>query len=176
VRGPYSTIRALRPLLRASGDAVVANVSSISGFTASGSNVAYCAAKAALDNISMSLGRALGPEIRVLSVSPGAVATDFVHGRDRAALESGAKSTPLKRVVEPDDVAAAVLKAAIFSRRHGVGYRSQDDKDQVKVGGVLRAVGRSMHAPAMDARCERGARRQAQRGLRQGQVPPLCSP
>ena len=58
VRGPYSAIRALRPLLRASGDAVVVNVSSISGFTASGSNVACCAAKAALDNISMSLGRA----------------------------------------------------------------------------------------------------------------------
>ena len=52
---------------------------------------------------------ALGPEIRVLSVSPGAVATDFVQGRDRAALGSGAKSTPLKRVVEPGDVAAAVL-------------------------------------------------------------------
>ena len=109
VRGPYSAIRALRPLLRASGDAVIVNVSSISGFTASGSNVAYCASKAALDNISMSLGRALGPEIRVLSVSPGAVATDFVPGRDRGTLEAGAKSTPLKRVVEPDDVASAVL-------------------------------------------------------------------
>ena len=38
-----------------------------------------------------------------------AVATDFAQGRDRAALETGAKSTPPKRVVEPDDVAAAVL-------------------------------------------------------------------
>lgn len=112
VRGPYTAIRALRPLLRASGDALVVNVSSISGFTASGSNVAYCASKAALDNISMSLGRALGPEIRVLSVSPGAVATDFVPGRDRSALEAGARATPLKRVVEPDDVAAAILACA----------------------------------------------------------------
>lgn len=112
VRGPYTAIRALRPLLRASGDALVVNVSSISGFTASGSNVAYCASKAALDNMSMSLGRALGPEIRVLNVSPGAVATDFVPGRDRAALEAGARSTPLKRVVEPDDVAAAILACA----------------------------------------------------------------
>lgn len=112
VRGPYSAIRALRPLLRASGDAVIVNVSSISGFTASGSNVAYCASKAALDNISMSLARALGPEIRVLSVSPGAVATDFVPGRDRTALEAGARSTPLKRVIEADDVAAAILACA----------------------------------------------------------------
>lgn len=109
IRGPYSAIRALRTQLRASGDAVVINVSSISGSTASGSNVAYCASKAALDNIGMSLGRALGPEIRVLSVSPGAVATDFVPGRDRTALEVGAKSTPLRRVIEPDDVAAAIV-------------------------------------------------------------------
>jgi len=116
VRGPYTAIRALHPLLRASGDGLVINVSSISGFTASGSNVAYCASKAALDNISMSLGRALGPEIRVLSVSPGAVATDFVPGRDRAALETGARSTPLRRVVEPDDVATAILACATHLR------------------------------------------------------------
>jgi len=43
-----------------------------------------------------------------------AVATDFVQGRDRAALEAGAKSTPLQRVIEPDDVAAAVLACVIL--------------------------------------------------------------
>jgi 3-oxoacyl-[acyl-carrier protein] reductase len=36
------------------------------------------------------------------------VATDFVVGRDRAALEKIAQGTPLKRVVEPEDVAKAV--------------------------------------------------------------------
>jgi len=122
VRGPYSAIRALLPVLRASGDAVVVNVSSISGFTASGSNVAYCASKAALDNMTASLARALGPDVRLLTVSPGAVATEFVPGRDRAALEAGAKATPLKRVIEPDDVASAIfaciahLKASTGSR------------------------------------------------------------
>lgn len=114
VRGPYSAIRALLPLLKKSGDAVVVNVSSISGFTASGSNVAYCASKAALDNMTASLARALGPEVRFLSVSPGAVATDFVPGRDRAALEAGAKSTPLKRVIEPDDVASAIFACVTY--------------------------------------------------------------
>lgn len=122
VRGPYSSIRAFLPLLRASGDACVVNVSSISGFTASGSNVAYCAAKAALDNMSMSLARALGPEVRVLAVSPGAVATDFVPGRDRARLETDAQSTPLKRVVEPDDVADAIL-ACVTHLRVSTGTR-----------------------------------------------------
>ena len=116
VRGPYSAIRALHSLLVASGDAVVVNVSSISGFTASGSNVAYCAAKAALDNLCMSLGRALGPDVRILNVSPGAVATDFVPGRDRTMLEAAAKSTPLRRVIEPEDVAAAVLACVTHLR------------------------------------------------------------
>ena len=109
VRGPFATIRAFAPLLRQSGDGVIVNVSSVSAFTGSGSNIAYCASKAALDTMTMSLARALGPQIRVVSVAPGAVATDFVAGRDRAQLEKAAQSTPLKRVIEPEDVASAIL-------------------------------------------------------------------
>lgn len=109
VQGPFATIRAFAPMLKASGDGVIVNISSISAFTGSGSNVGYCASKAALDTMTLSLARALGPEIRVLCVSPGAVATDFVAGRDRAALEKIAAMTPLKRVVEPEDVARAVM-------------------------------------------------------------------
>jgi len=121
-RGPYSVIRAVAPLLQASADAVVISVSSISAFTGSGSNIAYCAAKAALDTMTMSLARVLGPNIRFLCVSPGAVATDFVAGRDRAALEKGAKSTPLQRVVEPEDVARAVL-ACVTHLKASTGTR-----------------------------------------------------
>jgi 3-oxoacyl-[acyl-carrier protein] reductase len=121
-RGPYSIIRALLPLLRASNDAVVVNVSSISAFTGSGSSIAYCAAKAALDTMTMSLARALGPNIRFLSVSPGAVATDFVAGRDRCALEKGAESTPLRRVVEPWDVGKAIL-ACVTHLKASTGTR-----------------------------------------------------
>jgi 3-oxoacyl-[acyl-carrier protein] reductase len=116
VRGPFSVIRALNPLLQASGDGVIVNVSSISAFTGSGSSIAYCASKAALDTMTLSLARALGPRVRVLCVSPGAVATDFVAGRDRAALEKIAQSTPLKRVVEPEEVAAAILACVVHLR------------------------------------------------------------
>ena len=122
VRGPFATIRAFRSALAAHGDGVVINISSISGFTGSGSNVGYCATKAALDTMTMSLARALGPEIRLLCVSPGAVATDFVAGRDRAALEKIALATPLKRVVEPEDVARAVL-ACVTHLRATTGVR-----------------------------------------------------
>ncbi|MGH6924924.1 MAG: SDR family NAD(P)-dependent oxidoreductase [Propylenella sp.] len=109
VRGPFAVIRAFAPLMRETGNAVIVNISSISAFTGSGSSIAYCAAKAALDTMSVSLARALGPEIRVLCVSPAAVATDFVAGRDRAALEKLAANTPLKHVVEPEEVALAVM-------------------------------------------------------------------
>lgn len=122
VRGPFAVIRELAPLLRANGDGVIVNISSISGFTGSGSSIAYCAAKAALDTMTLSLARVLGPEIRVLCVSPGAVATDFVPGRGRDALERIALGTPLKRVVEPEDVANAVL-ACVQDLRASTGIK-----------------------------------------------------
>ena len=115
VRGPFGAIRALAPLMRANTvpgtSSVIVNVSSIAAFTAQGSNIAYCASKAALDTMTAALARVLGPEIRVLCVSPGAVATDFVAGRGRDQLETMAAGTPLKRVTEPDDVARAVMAA-----------------------------------------------------------------
>ena len=121
-RGPYSIIRSLMSLLQKSNEAVVVNVSSISAFTGSGSNIAYCASKAAVDTMTMSLARVFGPKIRFLCVSPAAVATDFVQGRDRNALESLAEKTPLKKVVEPEDVALAIM-ACITHLKTATGTR-----------------------------------------------------
>jgi 3-oxoacyl-[acyl-carrier protein] reductase len=111
-RGPFSTIRAFSGLLRASGSGLVVNISSIAGTTGNGSNVAYCAAKAGLDIMAVSLGRALSPHIRVLNVSPGVVNSDFVPGRDAAWNDRQAATTPLKRIGEADDIAAAVEACA----------------------------------------------------------------
>ena len=122
VRGPFAMIRAFAPLLRNSDDGVIVNVSSISAFTGSGSNIAYCASKAALDTMTMSLARVLGPKIRVLCVSPGAVATDFVAGRGRPQLEKIAESTPLKCVVEPEDIARTIM-ACITHLKVSTGTR-----------------------------------------------------
>jgi 3-oxoacyl-[acyl-carrier protein] reductase len=122
VRGPFTMIRALVPLLRVGGDSVIVNVSSISAFTGSGSNIGYCASKAALDTMTLSLARVLGPAIRVLCVSPAAVATDFVAGRGRPQLEKIAEGTPLKRVVEPEDIARTVM-ACITHLKVSTGTR-----------------------------------------------------
>lgn len=120
--GTYSITRSLMPLLRASGDAVVVNVSSVSAFTGSGSNIAYCTAKAGLDTMGMSLARVMGPEVRFLSVSPASVDTDFVPGRDRAEVQRKASGTPLGRAVTPEDVAQAVL-ACVTHLRTATGVR-----------------------------------------------------
>src|SRR5579871_3157795 len=114
VRGPFATVRALRPLLEKSklpGGAVVINISSIAGVTAMGSNVIYCASKAAVDNMTKSLARALAPKIRVVSVSPGLVANDFVRSMDKAWLDEQVNRTPLKRLAAPEEAAAAVVAA-----------------------------------------------------------------
>jgi 3-oxoacyl-[acyl-carrier protein] reductase len=116
VRGPFAMIRAFAPLLRESGDSVVINVSSVSGFTASGSSIAYVASKAALDNMTMALGRVLGPEIRLMCVSPGAVNTDFVAGRTLETLKKNAEASPLKRVVEPEDVARTIMGCVLYMK------------------------------------------------------------
>ncbi|QEX15775.1 3-oxoacyl-ACP reductase [Hypericibacter terrae] len=122
LRGPLATIRALKPLLQATGDAVVVNISSTSAFTGRGSNIAYAAAKAGLDTLTRSLARALAPAIRVVGVSPGSVETDFVPGRDREALQRQARASPLQRVIEPDDVARAVL-ACVTHLKAATGIR-----------------------------------------------------
>lgn len=111
-RGPFATIRAFAPLLRASGNGLVVNISSIAATTGIGSNVAYCAAKAGLDVMATSLGRALAPEIRVINVSPGVVDTTFVPGRDQSWSDKQAATTPLKRIGTPEDMAAAVEACA----------------------------------------------------------------
>jgi len=120
VRGPFSTIRAFAPLLRRSGDGVVINISSLSATSGLGSSIAYCASKAALDTMGQSLARVLAPEIRVIGISPAAVATDFVPGRGRSGIEKQAATTPLRIVAEADDVALAVI-AAVTQLRLSTG-------------------------------------------------------
>lgn len=111
VRGAFACTRAFAPLLRAGGSGLVVNISSVAGQTGVGSNVAYCASKAALDSVTRSLGRALAPDIRVLSVSPGFVDGEYAQRMpDIVAAQLG--RTPLGRLAQPQEVARAVLAAA----------------------------------------------------------------
>jgi 3-oxoacyl-[acyl-carrier protein] reductase len=114
VRGAFAALRALADLLTAStlpGGGVVVNISSIAARTAMGSNIMYCASKAAVDNMTQSLARALAPRVRVLSVSPGLVDTEFVKSLDPRWREEQATRTPLGRLARPQEVGAAVVAA-----------------------------------------------------------------
>jgi 3-oxoacyl-[acyl-carrier protein] reductase len=111
-RAQFAAIRAFRTLLDESGEGLVVNVSSISATTGVGSNIAYCAAKAGLDVMAASLGRALAPRIRVLNVSPGVVDTSFVPGRGVDFNDKVAATTPLGRIGTPDDIAEAIEACA----------------------------------------------------------------
>jgi 3-oxoacyl-[acyl-carrier protein] reductase len=120
VRGPFATMRAFVPLLRATGDAVIINISSGAAGRGTGSSIIYGASKAALNTMSLALARVLGPEIRVVIVSPGMVHTGFVSGRTEEMMAKAAQATPLKRAVEADDVALAVM-ACITHLKHTTG-------------------------------------------------------
>ena len=112
VVGPFQMARACAPALKESRGAVV-NVSSVAGLLGTGSSIAYAASKAALNSLTFSLARVLGPEVRVNAVSPGYVDTPWqhkAHGSERArqAAERYAGFVPLKDHSRPEDVADAI--------------------------------------------------------------------
>ena len=72
--------------------------------------------KAALDAATTMLAQALAPQVRVVSVSPGAVQSGFVSGRGDAFAEQMARTTPLGRIGTPEDVAATVEALATTLR------------------------------------------------------------
>jgi 3-oxoacyl-[acyl-carrier protein] reductase len=119
--GPFQMIRACAPALKASKGCIV-NVSSVASILGTGSSIAYAASKAALDTMSFSLARALGPEIRVNVVAPGYVRTPWqvaAHGAEGATeLERKfAERAPLKAAPEAQDVAEAIAWLVEGARR-----------------------------------------------------------
>ena len=110
--GPFQMIRACAPALKAARGCVV-NLSSVASILGTGSSIAYAASKAALDTMTFSLARALGPHIRLNIVAPGYVRTPWqiaAHGAEGAAdLERRfAERAPLKAAPEAQDVAEAI--------------------------------------------------------------------
>ncbi len=119
--GPFQMIRACAPALKASKGCIV-NVSSVASILGTGSSIAYAASKAALDTMSFSLARALGPEIRVNVVAPGYVRTPWqvtAHGAAGAEdLERKfAERTPLRAAPDAQDVADAIAWLIEGARR-----------------------------------------------------------
>ena len=111
-RGAFAAVRAFRPLLALHGDGLVVNISSVAANLGTGSNVAYCGSKAAMDCMTKSLARVLAPRIRVISVSPGLVNTEFIQNMDQAWRDDQLARTPIGRLVSPEEIGDAVVAAA----------------------------------------------------------------
>ncbi|ARP97653.1 SDR family NAD(P)-dependent oxidoreductase [Pseudorhodoplanes sinuspersici] len=113
LRGPFAMMRAFRPLLEHGTAPAIINISSIAARTGLGSSLAYLAAKAGVDALTVALAKILAPKIRVFSVSPAGVDTDFVPGRSREQLQKTAEKLPLAHITTPDDVARAVVACIV---------------------------------------------------------------
>jgi 3-oxoacyl-[acyl-carrier protein] reductase len=111
--GPFQCSRAARDLLRAEGGGEIVMTSSIAGLVGTGSSIPYCASKAALNNLTVTLARVLGPEIRVNAVAPGFIDGEWLQQGLGAAYEPIKKNmqakSPLGRVSSSDDIAAGIL-------------------------------------------------------------------
>lgn len=114
VFGAFHMSRAVAPHMRRLGSGAIVNVSSIASVAGTGSSIAYGTSKSALNTMTLSLARVLGPEIRVNAVSPGMVKTRWMESglgpeRYAARLKSTEASAPLRAASTPEDVAEPIV-------------------------------------------------------------------
>ena len=114
VFGTWQVSVAAIPHLKASGDGVIVNVSSIAGHRPTGSSIPYAASKAAVSHMTSLLANVVGPEIRVNAVAPGLVDTPWTADWDlvRAFVQGQA---PLGRSAQPEDVADVIVSLVTAS-------------------------------------------------------------
>ena len=110
--GPYQMARACAPHMKKTGRGSVVNISAIAGLIGQGSSIAYVASKGALNAMTLSLARALGPEIRVNAVCPGLVESRWMrelHGPRYEAFKADWEDVnPLASTASAEDVADTV--------------------------------------------------------------------
>ncbi|WP_169568595.1 SDR family NAD(P)-dependent oxidoreductase [Sneathiella limimaris] len=112
--GPFQMTRACAPYLKESGRGRIVMISSVAGTHGHGSSVAYAASKGALNSMTKSLARALGPEITVNAICPGMIETRWLkegwgeenYDRNKASMT---KKVPLANISKPEDIADAVV-------------------------------------------------------------------
>ena len=135
LRGPFNGTQAVIPYMKKRGGGAIVNVASVAGRRISfGGGANYSASKAGLLGFTRHAAYELAPDkIRVNAVCPGPTATGFGGGQVPSAEQKAARARkiPLGRMVEPGDIADAVLFLASDMARMCTGVALDVD------GGVL---------------------------------------
>lgn len=110
VNAIFNMTKAVVPYMKEQKEGVIINTSSMVSIYGQPSGVGYPASKFAVNGITKSLARELGPaNIRVNAVAPGVTNTDMVANLPKEMIEPLIKTIPLGRIGEPRDVANAFL-------------------------------------------------------------------
>ena len=110
VRGVFNASRAVAEIMEKQGSGVILNTSSMVSITGQRSGVAYPTSKFAVNGMTLSLARELGPKgIRVNAVAPGITETDMMKAVPKEVIEPMIQGIPLGRLGQPEDIANAFL-------------------------------------------------------------------
>jgi 7-alpha-hydroxysteroid dehydrogenase len=106
--------RLAAPHLLASGAGAIVNVSTAMGHMVGRGYAVYGSVKAGLDHATRLMAADLAPKVRVNGVAPGAIETEAlsVVMQDEKIRNSIVRGTPMRRLGQPEDIAAAVLYLA----------------------------------------------------------------
>ena len=108
VKGLYNAIRAVVDGMIRRGSGVILNTSSMVSLTGQPSGMAYPASKFAVNGMTVSLARELGPKgIRVNAVAPGITETDMMKAVPKSVIDPMIAQIPLRRLGQPEDIANA---------------------------------------------------------------------
>lgn len=110
VKAVFVCAKAAAKIMKEQGGGVILNTSSMVSLYGQPSGVGYPASKSAVNGITKSLARELGPDnIRVNAVAPGVTKTDMVAALPEEMIKPLIATIPLRRVGEPEDIANAFL-------------------------------------------------------------------
>ena len=108
VKGVFNATRAVVDIMSRQGSGVILNTSSMVSLTGQPSGFAYPASKYAVNGMTVSLARELGPKgIRVNAVAPGITETDMMRAVPKEMIEPMIRQIPLRRLGQPEDIANA---------------------------------------------------------------------
>lgn len=110
LKGVFTATRAASECMMAKGSGVILSTSSMVSISGQSSGFAYPASKFAVNGLTVSLARELGPKgIRVNAVAPGITETDMMKAVPKEVIEPLIQRIPLRRLGQPEDIANAFL-------------------------------------------------------------------